>query len=388
MSFSSLGENLDRIYFTESELIDGKYGGQLWAWGVNGYGKLGDGTTTNRSSPVTVVGGQGNWKQVASADSHVAAVKTDGTLWTWGRNLSGKLGDGTTTDRSSPGTTAGGGTDWQFVAVGPTSSAAIKIDGTLWTWGRNLYGELGDGTTTSRSSPGTTAGGGTNWKSAAFGRSHMVAIKTDGTLWTWGLNTYGQLGDGTTTDRSSPGTTAGGGTNWKQISAGGYTGHQSAGIKTDGTLWTWGSNWYGVLGDGTTTSKSSPGTTDGGGTTWKQVSVGGNHMAAIKTDGTLWSWGWGGNGEMGDGSKRTQNTSPTQNNLMNWKYVYASEEGFTAAIKADGTLWTWGNNTYGQLGLNDTNNRSWPNLVMAGSITDWKSIGQGFGSHISAILFK
>jgi alpha-tubulin suppressor-like RCC1 family protein len=229
----------------------------------------------------------------------MGAVKTDGTLWMWGTNGIGQLGDGSTISRSSPGTTAGAGTNWCQVSIGATSTGAIKTDGTLWTWGANSNGRLGDGTTISRSSPGTTAGAGTNWCQASMGYGFTAALKTDGTLWTWGLNTCGSLGDGTTIGRSSPGTTAGGGTDWCQAQAGNRS---TAAIKTDGTLWTWGCNSSGQLGTGNTTDRCSPVTTSGGGTNWCQVSAGFQNMAAVKTDGTLWSWGCNECGVLGDGT--------------------------------------------------------------------------------------
>ena len=277
------GTDIANIYVTKEfvmeyypDLVPALITPQLWTWGYNVHGELGDGTTTSRSSPGTTAGGGTNWKQVACSNFHTAAIKTDGTLWTWGDNYAGKLGDGTTTSRSSPGTTAGGGTNWKQVAGRTYHTAAIKTDGTLWTWGYNGYGVLGDGTLTSRLSPITTAGGGTNWKQVSCGVFHTAAVKTDGTLWTCGYNGYGGLGDGTTTSRRSPGTTAGGGTNWKQVAC--AFAHTAA-IKTDGTLWTWGSNAYGGL--GVPDYRSSPGTTAGGGTNWKQVALGNYHTAAI-----------------------------------------------------------------------------------------------------------
>jgi alpha-tubulin suppressor-like RCC1 family protein len=252
----------------------------LWTWGSNQQAQLGTDNYTSRSSPGTTVGGGTNWKQVSVGQQEMFAVKTDGTLWAWGYNGSGQLGTGNVSNRSSPVTTAGGGTNWKQVAAGPfRQCAAIKTDGTLWTWGYNDHGRLGDGTTTNRSSPGTTAGGGTNWKEVGGGVCSM-AIKTDGTLWTWGRDQYGALGAGTNTvSRSSPGTTVGGGTNWKSVGKGATTGfYCCAAIKTDGTLWTWGFNNNGALGTGNTTGRSSPGTVVGGATNWKQVSVGFEHM--------------------------------------------------------------------------------------------------------------
>jgi YD repeat-containing protein len=348
--------------------------GTLWTCGYNGYGQLGDGTTTTRSSPVTTAGGGINWKQVAGGGYHTAAIKTDGTLWTWGDNYNGQLGD-FIDNRSSPGTTAGGGSNWKQVTCGNRHIAAIKTDGTLWTCGYNLNGELGDGTQTQKSSLETTAGGGTNWRQVACGEIHTAAVKTDGTLWTWGANYHGNLGDGTGNFKSSPETTAGGGTNWRQVSCGtNYT----AAIKTDGTLWTCGYNGHGQLGDGTATERSSLVTTAGGGTNWKQVSCGGFHTAAIKTDGTLWTWGRNLYGGLGDGTG-TERSSPetTAGGGTNWKQVDGGND-FTAAIKTDGTLWTWGYNTYGNLAENTTNNSSSPGTVVGGG-TNWKQIACGYG---------
>ena len=369
---TSVDGDFDRVYMSNSTLFDQFVGTQLWVCGQNTYGMLGDGTTVNKSSLVTVAGGGTIWSQV-SCSYAIAAVKTDGTLWTWGRDNYGTLGNGTTIDRSSPVTTAGGGTTWSpIIDLGSYHSSAIKTDGTLWTWGQNTSGKLGDGTTIDRSSPVTTAGGGTNWRQvASAGVHHGAAIKTDGTLWTWGQNLNGQLGDGTTVSKTSPITTAGGGTNWRQVACGYYA---AAAIKTDGTLWTWGNNTtYGMLGDGTTLNRSSPITTVAGGTTWKQVSAAYYSFAAIKTDGTLWTCGYNSNGNLGDGTILYR-SSPvtTAGGGTNWKQISIGRGG-AAGIKTDGTLWIWGNNSYGNLGDGTTLSRSSPATVVS-NITTWKSV--------------
>ena len=366
---------------------------ELWTWGRNGNGQLGDNTTIIRSTPVTTFAGGTNWKQVAGGYNHTAAIKTDGTLWTWGLNAYGILGDNTTTDRSTPVTTFAGGTNWKQVACGSSHTAAIKTDGTLWTWGRNIAGELGDNTAIYRSTPVTTFAGGTNWKQVACGTYHTAAIKTDGTLWTWGRNSSGRLGDNTTTDRSTPITTFAGGTNWKQVAC---AGSNTAAIKTDGTLWTWGLNDFGALGDNTTIIRSTPVTTFAGGTNWKQVACGGGHTAAIKTDGTLWTWGlnyiFGVNiGALGDNTIISRSTPVTTfAGGTNWKQVACG--GFhTAAIKTDGTLWVWGcndltafvPNSLGTLGDNTIITRSTPVTTFAGG-TNWKQVAGG-GYFTSAI---
>ena len=244
--------------------------------------------------------------QIAAGEFHTVAIKTDGTLWAWGYNAYGQLGDGTTTNRHSP-VQIGTGTDWAKVEAGKEYTVAIKTDGTLWAWGANYSGQLGDGTTTWRYSP-VQIGSDTNWAKVAAGDRYTVAIKTDGTLWAWGDNYYGQLGDGTRTTRYSP-VQIGTGTNWAKVAAGGA--HTIA-IKTDGTLWAWGYNYYGQLGDGTTTNRTSGPVQIGTGTNWAKVAAGWYHTVAIKTDGTLWAWGSNGDGQLGDGSTATNRTSPVQ----------------------------------------------------------------------------
>lgn len=233
--FTSGGEELDRIFFTDSQLVDQFVGTSLWSCGYNNFGCVGDGTTINKSSPVTISGGGTTWATISSGGTGEAGIKTDGTLWTWGWNFYGNLGANSQVSRSSPGTTSGGGTTWAAVCAGGSNMFAIKTDGTLWSCGYGGTGILGTGTTTNRSSPGTTAGGGTNWKQVASGLQHSIALKTDGTLWAWGQNQLNQLGDGTTLDSSSPGTTFGSGTNWKSV-GGGTNGYVTAGI-SEGEGW-------------------------------------------------------------------------------------------------------------------------------------------------------
>jgi alpha-tubulin suppressor-like RCC1 family protein len=357
----------------------------LWTWGRNGAalfgnGMLGDNTITHRSSPVQTIAGGTNWKQVASLFYFSSAIKTDGTLWNWGSNNSGQLGDNSITHRSSPVQTVSGGTNWKQVACGGTHAACIKTDGTLWLWGRNANGQLGDNSITHRSSPVQTVAGGTNWKLVACGAYYIAAIKTDGTLWTWGRNTNGQLGINDITHRSSPVQTVSGGTNWKLV-AGGY--YHIASIKTDGTLWTWGINNYGQLGDNSITHRSSPVQTVAGGTNWKLVAGGYYHTACIKTDDTLWTWGQNANGALGDNTI-VHRSSPVQTVAggTNWKQVAGGITNIVS-IKTDGTLWLWGVNTNGSLGDNTVTNKSSPIQTVAGG-TNWKLVASG-GYHTICI---
>ncbi|MCF8423809.1 MAG: T9SS type A sorting domain-containing protein [Bacteroidia bacterium] len=191
------------------------------------------------------------WSQIANGLYHTLAIKTDGTLWAWGRNNKGQLGDLTTTDKNVP-TQIGIATNWSKITARQYHSLAIKTDGTLWAWGDNSTGAVGDGTNTDKNVP-TQIGIATNWNKITAGRYHSLATKTDGTLWAWGDNFYGTLGDGTNTDKNVP-TQIGTATNWSKITAGDGYNHA---IRTDGTLWAWGANG-GSLGDGTNTNKNAP----------------------------------------------------------------------------------------------------------------------------------
>jgi alpha-tubulin suppressor-like RCC1 family protein len=376
-----------------------KTDGTLWTWGNGGSGQLGRLSfgsldATIRATPVTTFAGGTNWADTATGaedelytlsagDRHTAAIKTDGTLWTWGNGGNGVLGDNTETNRSTPVTTFAGGTNWKQVSCGRFHTAAIKTDGTLWTWGSGSLGRLGTNDATNRSTPVTTFSGGTNWKQVSSGGSHTAAIKTDGTLWIWGNGLTGRLGHAQTTIRSTPVTTFLGGTNWKQVSAG--TDHTAA-IKTDGTLWTWGNRSNGKLGNGITSitgNTSTPVTTFSGGTNWKQVSCGSNYTSATKTDGTLWTWGNGTNGQLGNAAVATNISTPvtTFSGGTNWKQVSCGFD-YTSAIKTDGTLWIWGSNSFGQLGNNSTTNTSTPITTFAGG-TNWKQVSAGYRHTIS-----
>lgn len=353
----------------------------VWTWGANKVNvQLGDNTLVDKSSPVQTIAGGTNWQRVACGYQHTAAIKTDGTLWLWGNNANGQLGDNSLTSRSSPVQTISGGTNWKSVSCATFHTAAIKTDGTLWSWGSGTFGQLGDNTTVTKSSPIQTVASGTNWRSVSCGSTHTAAIKTDGTLWLWGQNFYGELGNNTVTNRSSPVQTISGGTDWKQVACGSGC---TAAIKTDGTLWLWGRNTNGQLGDNTTVPKSSPVQTVAGGTNWKSVSCGLYHTAAIKTDGTLWSWGDNTYGQLGDGTAASK-SSPVQTITGGTNWKSAESGGYhSAAIKTDGTLWLWGESGNGQLGDDTTVPKSSPVQTISGG-TNWRSIASG-GFHTAAI---
>lgn len=308
--------------------------GTVWAWGGNYNGELGDGTTTDRHTPVQVSGITGA-TAVAAGWGSAYALNGDGTVSAWGYNTSGQLGDGTTFERHTPVQVLGlGGVT--AIAAGDTSAYALKGDGTVWAWGQNAAGALGDGTTTDRHTPvqvstlsGVTA--------VAAGWGSAYALKTDGTVWAWGFNYYGELGDGTTVDQHAP-VQVSGLSGVTSITA--SAGTSAYALKGDGTVWAWGSNNYGALGDGTTVDQHAPVQVSGlSGAT--AIGAGSSSGYALRSDGTVWAWGNNGSGELGDGTTTVRLTPVQVSGLSGATSIAASAHaGF--ASKADGTAWAWG----------------------------------------------
>ena len=322
-----------------------KTDGSLWTWGWNYFGQLGDGTTIDRSSSVKIMD---NVAAVSLGSRHSAALKTDGSLWTWGLNKDGELGDGTNTDRNTPVKVMDNVT---VVCLGWYQSAAITADGALWIWGNNTLHQLGDGTNMDRNTPMKIMD---NVVAVSLGFFHSAAIKTDGSLWTWGHNGHGQLGHDITTGYSAPTKIM---DNVTDVCLGEF---HSAAIKTDGSLWTWGLNDYGQLGDGTTTDRSTPVKIMDN---VVAVSLGGDHNAAIVSDDSLWVWGNNDANKLGDGTTKDRST-PVK--IMDNVTAVSLGGKHSAVIKTDGSLWTWGDNKYGQLGDGTTTSRSTPVQIAAG----------------------
>ena len=367
-----------------------------YAWGRNSSGQLGDGTTVNKSSPVTVIGGITNWSQISTGiftsggyaapggTYHSLGSTTDGIAYAWGNNSSGQLGDGTTVNRSSPVTVIGGITNWSQTSAGSSFNLGITTDGIAYAWGRNVDGGLGDGTTINRSSPVTVIGGITNWSQVSAGYDHSLGLTDTGVAYAWGGNNQGSLGNGEGgygTYRSSPVTVAGGLT-WSQVSAGGDF---CLGVTTDGIAYAWGDNYDGTLGNGEEgfgTHQSSPVTVIGGITNWSQVSAGSFHSLGVTDDGIAYAWGFSNNGLLGNGtgySFESQSSPVTViGGITNWSQVSAGDD-HSLGLTDTGVAYAWGGNNQGSLGDDTTANRSSP-VTVIGGITNWTQLSGGQSS--------
>lgn len=328
-------------------------------WGSNTFGQLGDNTTTSRSIPTTLV--LEDVTALTSGTSHVLALRADGTLWAWGWNQGGQLGDGTILQRSVPVAVLGlpalmpSAPGLIPIAAGVTHSLALAADGTVWRWGQYLNNSSPIAGLPNSSVP-LKMSGLTSVMALASGGNHSLALQSDGTLWSWGANLYGQLGDGTNTSRAAPVRVQGFPAGVKVTAMAAGDRHSFA-LLEDGTVWAWGDNFNGQLGDNTTTRKSTPTQVHGPGnvgvlTNIIAIASGSNsyHILALKRDGTLWAWGNNANGQLGDNTSVTQRNTPVPVTGLNGVRAIAVGNNHSLAALADGTVWAWGKNNFGELG--------------------------------------
>ena len=350
-----------------------KSDGTVWTWGWNIYGQLGNGTTTDNPIPVQV-SGLTDVSAIAGAASHghTIALKSDGTVWAWGFNQYGQLGNGATTYSQTTPVQVSGLTDINSIEAGLWYTVSLKGDGTVWAWGYNNYGQLGDGASgNNRTTPVQVCDSGGIAPCSTFlsgviavdgGGIHLIALKSDATVWTWGSNVQGQLGASVSETCSiffKPCSTT-------PIQVNGLTGvsaiaggrSHTLALNSDGTVWTWGYNGFGQLGNGTTTNSSIPVQVSGL-TEVSAIASGGDHTIALKSDGTVWTWGANFNGQLGDGTT-TSSTTPVQVNGLTGVSAIAGGREHTLALKNDGTVWTWGGNWSGKLGDGTTVDKTTP----------------------------
>lgn len=310
------------------------------------------------------------WVKVDAGSEYSMALKSDGTIWSWGYNFNGQLGAGGQTETEP--IQIGGDNDWADISVGGLSSFAIKEDGTLWAWGYNYYGQLGLGTTDQAVRQIQQVGTDTNWVQIEGGLIHTIALKKDSSLWSFGSNIAGQLGFPQVTDTLVPARVDT--HTYIDIAAGGF--HNLA-VRSDSTLWGWGDN--GGLQVGSQFSENvvgEPSLLDST-KTWMNVECGFQYSAAQKVDSTLYTWGFNGNGQLGHSSNQSAVGIPTLvDSLKKWRFVSAGSS-FMHSILSDGTLWAWGFNGLGQLGTGNNSQQSTP--IQVSQDTSWKQIADANG---------
>lgn len=342
--YTSFAQCWNMVSVGESHSIGLQTDGTIWGWGFNrDAGVVGNGAYSDVLSPVQISTAS-DWKEVYAGVTHSFAIKTSGALWGWGYNANGRLGNGTTVSSSTP--IQIGTSTWKIVRAGNDHSVGIKSDGTLWAWGDNQDASIGDGTFVDKLIP-TQISTATNWKSISCNLSRTIALKEDGTLWVWGFNSpaLGVTGMGSNVTHITVPTQVGTDTDWEVTAAG--NGYFLA-LKTNQTLWAWGGGANGKLGNGSTTSIFLPAQI-GTATDWETVEADSFSSFGLKTDISLWAWGQNMFGNLGDGTQ-TDLLVPTQiTTSSDWKGISTSVIS-TSAVKIDGSLSSWGGNQYGNLG--------------------------------------
>ena len=328
-------------------------GGGVECWGLNTWGQLGDGTTNDSRTPVRVMGLEGPATAVSANAGHSCAVTTSGAVWGWGRNDSGQLGNGTTTDSPVPVRVQGIDADLAVrgVTTGGAHTCAISVDGAVFCWGRNSDGQLGDGSTTNR----LTAVRLQRFAADVVvgGVYHTCALTPPGAVQGWGNNGGGALGTGSapTEDRNTPADVVGLDSDVVTITAGA---EHTCAAKADGTVSCWGMNEHGQLGDGTTDVSGTPTTVAAAQPGVASLAAGEGHTCALATDGTLTCWGDNTAGQLGDGTNATRTVPAVVTGLPDGIITIAAVGQDTCAATTTGEQWCWGDNAYGQLGTGKT----------------------------------
>lgn len=355
------------LLFTSESAPASATAGLLYMTGSNPQGQLGDNTTISRSSPVQI--GSLSWDSLAIGISHTLAIRSDGLLFAWGDNTYGQLGDAeselseASLRRSSP--VQIGSNSWKSISTFFNTSYAIRSDDKLFAWGSNIFGQTGNNDRL----------GYFNYTSVEASDNTTLAIRSDGALITWGDNRWGQLGNGTTENNNFPRKI--GNSSWIIVSSATSVNGAAGAIRSDGGLFMWGNNSFGCLGNGEITGRSSP--VQIGTSSWIKLSIGLSHTAAIRSDGALFTWGLNGNGQLGDNTIISK-SSPIQIGTSSWTAVEAGALA-TYAIRSDGALFVWGSNSDGRLG-DAGGGRSSPTQIGTSS---WSKITAGDLGTVHAI---
>lgn len=339
--------------------------GQAYCWGQNSYAQLGDGTTIDKLTPVAVSMPNGvSFKSISAGYNHTLALSSDGQAWAWGFNENGQLGDGTLSSIFVPvQVMMPAGVNFTTVRAGGSFSIALSEDGRSWSWGSNFVGQLGNGSTIDELIPvQVSKPTDLHFKSISAGDAHTLALSIDGKIWAWGSNWAGQLGDGTNIDRLTPLELAmPDGVNFSSVKAGGP---HSLALSLDGKAWGWGSNVLGQLGDGTTINRLFPvAVLMPTGVSFSSIAAGNTHSIALSPDGKAWAWGNNWFGQLGDGTsvgKFTPSPVSMPSSVSFHTIAADAVSGHSLALSTDGQVWSWGWNTWGQLGDGTTDDRSIP----------------------------
>jgi alpha-tubulin suppressor-like RCC1 family protein len=377
-TFSQVGTGCWRVVSAGTNFSLGiKMDGTLWGWGQNG-NLLGlNGVMPNQNLPVQI-GTNNDWVTVSAGTIHSLAVKTNGTLWSWGNGQFGQLGNGLFNSATWTVTQVGTANDWLSVSAGNRFSLAIKTTGTLWSWGLNNVGQLGINTIINQNLP-VQVGTAANWSKIDAGDQHSLAIDNTGFMYAWGANTFGQFGNGSNTSSLFP-ILVSSSNNWAEVSAG--FDHSMA-LDTTGILYTFGNNTNGQLCDGTNTASnvmipisfSNAGTV----TQYIAISAGDNFSLAIKNDNTLWSGGFNSSGQLGLGNTTTVNTLNQVGSNNNW-FLISAGDAHSLAMETSTGLWSTGRGLEGELGIGTwiTNNTlqsiGCPTLALETIAKDTKTI--------------
>ena len=336
----------ENIVSGESTSFAVKVDGSFWAWGKNNHAQFGNGKNKSKILPIN---SSASWKDVSNSNGsfndHVSAIKTDGTLWSWGLNGNGQLGDGTQFTTQYLPVQAGSDTNWSSISNGYQFSISIKSDGTLWGWGRNLRGQLGLGYTSFNVLSPLQIGLDSNWQAVVTGSNFSLGLKKDSTLWSWGHNSDGQLGNGQSGNSLTLNTPTQIGTdsNWVFVAAGN---NNSVAIKADSTLWTWGNSSFGKL--GRTGNFRIPQLVDSA-KKFTYVSCSITHTLAIDDDSLLWGCGSNNDSQLGISATNNQLSLVKVDSNRKWIKIVAGSN-HSLGIISDSTLWAWGSNFNGQLG--------------------------------------